>query len=76
MFIPPLTCPPDGHSVAVERTCLTTLTQPQLRVPHISLVFGEMWEMNLLSHGDPTGLVRKDRIETYPGHGPLWSFRI
>jgi hypothetical protein len=27
-------------------------------VPHISLVFGEMWEMNLLSRVDPPGFVR------------------
>jgi hypothetical protein len=27
-----------------------------LWVPHISLVFGEMWEMNLLSRVDPPGL--------------------
>jgi hypothetical protein len=26
-------------------------------VPHISLVFGEMWEMNLLSRVDPLGFV-------------------
>jgi hypothetical protein len=26
-------------------------------VPHISLVFGEMWEMNLLSRVDSLGLV-------------------
>jgi len=25
-------------------------------VPHISLVFGEMWEINLLSRVDPPGL--------------------
>jgi hypothetical protein len=27
-----------------------------LWVPHISLVFGEMWEINLLSRVDPPGL--------------------
>jgi hypothetical protein len=26
-------------------------------VPHISLVFGEMWEMNLLSRVDPPGFI-------------------
>jgi hypothetical protein len=29
-------------------------------VPHISLVFGEMWEMNLLSRVDPPGVVHYD----------------
>jgi hypothetical protein len=40
---------------------LKTLTRPQLWVPHISLVFGEMWEINLLFRVDPPGFVHQDR---------------
>jgi hypothetical protein len=47
---------PDGK-LSVKGTAVKTLTQPQLWVPHISLVFGEMWEMNLLSRVDPPGFV-------------------
>jgi hypothetical protein len=31
-------------------------------VPHISLVFGEMWEMNLLSRLDPLGFVHLEQV--------------
>jgi hypothetical protein len=32
-------------------------------VSHISLVFGEMWEMNLLSRVDPPGLFIRTEVE-------------
>ena len=35
-----------------------SLTQPQLWVPHIPLVFGEMWEIDLLSRVAPLGFVQ------------------
>jgi len=50
----------DGK-ISVKGTAVKTPTQPQLWVPHISLVFGEMWEMNLLSRLDPLGFVHLDR---------------
>jgi hypothetical protein len=47
---------PEGK-LSVKRTAVKTLTQPQLWVAHISLVFGEMWEMNQVSRLDPPGFV-------------------
>ena len=46
----------DTRVPRAERVAVGTLAQPQLWVPHISLVFGEMWEMNLLSRLDLPGV--------------------
>jgi hypothetical protein len=51
----------DGK-ISVKGTAVKTPTQPQLWVPHISLVFGEMWEMNLLSRLDPLGFVHLEQV--------------
>ena len=48
-----------------------TLTQPPLWVPHISLVFGEMWEVNCFpawTFEGPNHVV--ERMEIADGNAP------
>ena len=56
MSTPPLSSPPWNRRLTFcppESSSLYKLNQQQLRVPHISPSFGEMWEMKLLSIGHP-----------------------